>query len=57
MLPPKTLDFVLDQKVRIEIGSPIEASDFSLERKEDLMEEVRRSIAQLCGEADEKTEA
>jgi 1-acyl-sn-glycerol-3-phosphate acyltransferase len=55
VLPPKTLDFVLDQEVRIEIGAPIEASDYTLERKEDLMEEVRVSIARLCGEAEEVT--
>lgn len=54
VLPPKTLDLVFDQKVTINIGSPIEASDYDLERKEDLMQEVRRSIAQLCGEAEEK---
>ncbi len=52
VLPPKTLDFFLDQEIRIEIGAPIEASAYTLERKEDLMEEVRRTIAGLCGEAE-----
>jgi 1-acyl-sn-glycerol-3-phosphate acyltransferase len=51
VLPPKTLDFVLDREVRIEIGSPIEASRYTLESKEGLMEEVRSAIAYLCGEA------
>ncbi len=50
VLPPKTLDFLLGQKVRIEIGAPIEASCYTLENKEDLMEEVRAAIAGLCGE-------
>jgi 1-acyl-sn-glycerol-3-phosphate acyltransferase len=57
VLPPKTLDFILDQKVRIEIGSPIEASEYTLENKEDLMEVVRVAIAELCGEAETAAEA
>jgi 1-acyl-sn-glycerol-3-phosphate acyltransferase len=58
VLAPKTLDFFLDQKVRIEIGTPIEASRYTLDGKEELMEEVRMAIAGLCGEAEEvKSEA
>jgi 1-acyl-sn-glycerol-3-phosphate acyltransferase len=53
VLPPKTLGLVLGQKVRIEIGAPIEASDYTLENKEDLMEEVRVAISRLCGEGGE----
>jgi 1-acyl-sn-glycerol-3-phosphate acyltransferase len=53
VLPPKTLDLILGQEVRIEIGTPIEASRYTLENKEDLMEEVRRAIADLCGEGEE----
>lgn len=51
VLPPKTLDFHLDRQVEIEIGEPIDASRFTLERKDELLEEVRSSIARLCGEA------
>jgi len=51
VLPPKTMDFVLDQKVTITVGSPIEASRFDMEHKDLLIEEVRAAIAQLCGEA------
>jgi len=51
VLPPKTLDFHLDQQVEIEIGEPIDASRFTLEQKDELLEEVRSSIARLCGEA------
>jgi 1-acyl-sn-glycerol-3-phosphate acyltransferase len=53
VLPPKTLDLVFDQKVSIEFGLPIEASDYTLENKEDLMEEVRKAIADLCSEGEE----
>jgi 1-acyl-sn-glycerol-3-phosphate acyltransferase len=53
VLPPKTMDLIFDQEVRIEIGSPIEASRYTLENKEDLMEEVRAAIAALCGESGE----
>jgi len=52
VLPPKTLDLILGQEVRIEIGSPIEASRYTLENKEGLMEEVRKAIADLCGEGE-----
>jgi len=57
VLPPKTLDLVLDQEVSIEIGSPIEASDYTLDNKEDLMEEVRKAITLLCGEDAEEQAA
>ncbi len=57
ILPPKTLDFVLDQEVTIELGAPIEASRYTLENKEGLMEEVRLAIARLCGEDAEEMEA
>jgi len=57
VLPPKTLDFVLDQEVTIELGAPIEASSYTLENKEELMEEVRAAIARLCGEDAEETVA
>ena len=57
ILPPKTLDFVLDQDVTIELGAPIEASRYTLENKEGLMEEVRLAIARLCGEDAEEMEA
>jgi len=48
---PKTTDFFLDQDVTITIGSPIEASSYTLEQRDQLLEEVRKSIAHLCGEA------
>lgn len=51
-LKPKTLDFYMDQEVTINVGAPIEASDYTLDRKEELLEVVRDSIARLCGEAE-----
>lgn len=51
VLPAKTLDFYLDQDVKINIGAPIEASRYSMEERNQLVEEVRGSIAGLCGEA------
>ena len=51
VLPPKTWDFFLDQKVDIHIGKPIDASAYTLENKDELIETVRREISALCGEA------
>lgn len=53
VLWPKTWDFFLGQHVEIHIGKPIEASDYTLDRKDELLEEVRAAIERLCGEADE----
>ncbi len=50
ILKPKTFDFYLDQEVTINIGAPIEASRYTLDDKEQLMEEVRQAIVSLCGE-------
>lgn len=51
VLPPKTWDFFLNQKVDIHIGKPIDASAYTLENKNELIEVVRREISALCGEA------
>jgi 1-acyl-sn-glycerol-3-phosphate acyltransferase len=50
ILPPKTWDFSIDEQVSIHIGAPIDASRYTLEQKYQLLEDVRRSIALLCGE-------
>jgi 1-acyl-sn-glycerol-3-phosphate acyltransferase len=52
VLPPKTWDFYLDQKVEYNIGAPIETSDYTLEQRDELMAVVHDAIAHLCGEAD-----
>lgn len=51
VLPPKTWDFSLDQRVSVHIGAPIDASKYTLEQKDQLIEDVRSSIALLCGES------
>jgi 1-acyl-sn-glycerol-3-phosphate acyltransferase len=51
VLPAKTWDFFLDQKVEVHIGKPIDASAYILENKDELIEAVRREISILCGEA------
>lgn len=53
VLKPKTTEFYLDQDVTITIGSPIEASHYAMEQRDDLLREVRASIAELCGEAED----
>ena len=50
ILPPKTWDFHIGQSVSVHIGAPIEASMHDLERKDELMAHVRRSISELSGE-------
>jgi 1-acyl-sn-glycerol-3-phosphate acyltransferase len=51
VLQPKTWDFFLDQKVEVHIGKPIDASAYTLENKDKLIEAVRCEISLLCGEA------
>ena len=42
VLPPKTWNFFLDQKVDIHIGKPMDASAYIPENKDELIEVVRR---------------
>jgi len=51
VLQPKTWSFFLDQKVEIHIGKPIDASAYTREDKDELIEAVRREISVLCGES------
>jgi 1-acyl-sn-glycerol-3-phosphate acyltransferase len=51
VLQPETWEFFLDQKVEVYIGKPIDASAYTLEHKDKLIEVVRREISVLCGEA------
>ena len=50
VLPPRTLDFYLDQKVTFNIGAPIDASRYTMEERDQLIEEVHNAMAALCGE-------
>lgn len=47
---PKTRDLYLNQHVTINIGVPIDASAYTAESRDELMEEVRGAIASLIGE-------
>ena len=48
ILPPDTWAFYLHQKVRLTIGKPIDASRYSLEQRDQLMDEVRDAIQALA---------
>jgi len=52
VLKPKTWDFYLGQNVQINIGALIDASDYSLDQKDELLKRVRHEIVKLCGEAE-----
>jgi 1-acyl-sn-glycerol-3-phosphate acyltransferase len=49
ILQPKTWDFYLGKEVKVNVGKPIEASKYSLENKEELLDVLRASITELCG--------
>ena len=51
VLRPKTWDFFLGQTVEVHIGKPIDASTYTIEHKDELIEVVRREISILCGES------
>jgi 1-acyl-sn-glycerol-3-phosphate acyltransferase len=44
ILKPDTFDFYLDQKVRVSIGKPVDASRYSVDQRDELMRDVRDSI-------------
>ncbi|HPJ93470.1 MAG TPA: lysophospholipid acyltransferase family protein [Deltaproteobacteria bacterium] len=50
ILPPDTWDFYLNQQVRLNIGKPIDASKYSLEQRDRLMDEVRAAIQALANQ-------
>ncbi|WP_423202376.1 lysophospholipid acyltransferase family protein [Legionella beliardensis] len=47
ILPAKTLRFNLHQKAEIHIGKPIDASQYTLENKNELIEKVHQAIKEL----------
>ncbi|MDF1684679.1 MAG: lysophospholipid acyltransferase family protein [Legionellaceae bacterium] len=50
IIPAKTYDFYLNQTGEVHIGEPIDASQFSLDNKEELIELTRKSIKKLAGD-------
>lgn len=53
ILPARTFQLNLNQHAEIHIGKAIDASKYSLETKNELMNEVHRSMKQLVGETGE----
>ncbi len=49
ILPARTFQFNINQTAEVHIGKPIDASKFTLENKEKLLEEVFQSIKLLVG--------
>ena len=50
ILPARTFTINLNQNAEIHIGKPIDASQFSIENKEELMRQTFNSIQELTGE-------
>lgn len=48
VLKPDTTDLYLNQQVHINIGKPIDASRYSIEQRDELMQEVRAAIQALA---------
>lgn len=48
ILPAKTFQFNLNQSAEVHIGEPIDATNFTLENKDALIEVVFKSIKELC---------
>lgn len=51
IIPARTYRFYPNQTAEIHIGEPIDASKYSLDNKEELMEKARASMKSLVGEA------
>jgi 1-acyl-sn-glycerol-3-phosphate acyltransferase len=49
ILKPDTSDIYYDQMVRIHIGEPIDASVYTLEQRDQLMQDVNKAISELAG--------
>ena len=47
ILPAKTINFKLNQKVEVNIGDPIDASKYNLDNKEELIDYTRERIKEL----------
>jgi len=47
VMPPDTWDFSLGQKIEAHVGAPIDASNYRIEEREALMQEVRTQILSL----------
>lgn len=50
ILPARTFRFNINQTAEVHIGKPIDASQYSLKTKKELLQEVHHSIKELLGE-------
>ncbi|MDF1757203.1 MAG: lysophospholipid acyltransferase family protein [Legionellaceae bacterium] len=50
ILPARTHRFNINQKAELHIGKPIDAANYKLAQKDELLEEVQASIKELLGE-------
>jgi len=50
IIPAKTYDFYLNKAAEVHIGEPIDASQFTLDNKEELIKITRASIKKLAGD-------
>lgn len=50
ILPARTFNIHLNQKAEIHIGEPIDAAQYTIENKEELIEKTHQSIKKLVGE-------
>jgi 1-acyl-sn-glycerol-3-phosphate acyltransferase len=49
VLPPKTLDFNLGETIEVHVGTPVDASRFTVETRDALMREVEAQLRELAG--------
>lgn len=52
ILPARTYQFNLNQHVEVHVGQPVDASKYTMENKEALMDVVHREMKQLVGEGE-----
>lgn len=52
ILPARTYRFNINRTAEIHVGTPIDASEYTLENKEQLISRVRKEIRLLAGEAE-----
>jgi 1-acyl-sn-glycerol-3-phosphate acyltransferase len=50
ILPARSLNFSLNQKVDIIIGQPVDASEYTLEQKDELINLVHNSMQSMLDE-------
>lgn len=49
ILPPKTLNFKTGQVIEVRIGTPVDASSYTVEKRMELLKVVRQQIEEMLG--------